>query len=89
MILSLVAPGGPEWATPALRSRNQALTEKATGHTVWPQRWQWLGEGRYRGEVTQQCCGVARALQRGGILWAGLVREGFLEEAGSVRGPEE
>lgn len=40
-----------------------------------------MGEVRYRGDVTQLCCGVARALQRGGNLWAGLVREGFLEEA--------
>lgn len=93
LILSLVAPGCCEQArlgagtrqvrTPGYGnqqepagSRNQALIKKASS---WALVWQWLGEGR--GDVNQLCCGVARALQRGGILWAGLVREGFLEEA--------
>ena len=44
-----------------------------------------MGEG----EVTQQCCGAARALQTGGIVWAGLLMEGFLEEAGSEGSWEE
>lgn len=47
-----------------------------------------VGDGGERG-VAQQCCGVARVLQTGGIVWAGLVMEGFLEEAGSEWALEE